>query len=49
MVRSIDETAAGLGVDGDCWRGVFGLLMKQFDTLARRHWDDVADARIGRS
>jgi phytoene dehydrogenase-like protein len=34
MVRSIDETAAGLGTDGDRWRGVFGPLAAHFDTLA---------------
>jgi phytoene dehydrogenase-like protein len=34
MVRSIDETAAGLGVDGDRWRGVFGPLARHFDDLA---------------
>ena len=34
MVRSIGETAAGLGVDGDRWRGVFGPLGQHFDDLA---------------
>lgn len=34
MVRSIDETAAGLGADGDRWRGVFGPLARHFDDLA---------------
>ena len=26
MLRSLDETATGLGADGDRWRGVFGPL-----------------------
>ncbi|MEP9365427.1 NAD(P)/FAD-dependent oxidoreductase [Nocardioides sp. CN2-186] len=31
---SVEETAAGLGVDGDRWRGVFGPLVDHYDTLA---------------
>ena len=34
MVRSLDETCAGLGVDGTAWRGVFGPLTRGFDELA---------------
>jgi phytoene dehydrogenase-like protein len=34
MVRSIEETAAGLGVDGDRWRRAFGPLAQHFDDLA---------------
>ncbi|GAA4759332.1 NAD(P)/FAD-dependent oxidoreductase [Nocardioides endophyticus] len=34
MLRSIDETATGLGADGDRWRGVFGPLARQYDDLA---------------
>ncbi len=34
MVRSIDKTVAGLGADGDRWRGVFGPLADRFDTIA---------------
>jgi phytoene dehydrogenase-like protein len=34
MVRSIDDTAAGLGVDGDRWRQAFGPLVDAFDELA---------------
>jgi phytoene dehydrogenase-like protein len=33
MVRSIDETAAGLGPDGDRWRGVFGPIARRYDDL----------------
>ncbi|WP_132991487.1 phytoene desaturase family protein [Gordonia zhaorongruii] len=31
--RSIDETAAGLGVDGSRWKAVFGDLARNFDDL----------------
>jgi phytoene dehydrogenase-like protein len=34
MVRSLDETCAGLGADGKAWRGVFGPLTHGFDDLA---------------
>jgi phytoene dehydrogenase-like protein len=34
MVRSIDETASGLGADGDRWRGVFGPIARTFDALS---------------
>ncbi|MCW2601500.1 MAG: FAD-dependent oxidoreductase [Frankiales bacterium] len=34
MVRSIDDTAAGLGSDGDRWRQMFGPLVDAFDELA---------------
>ena len=33
MVRSLDETCAGLGPDGKAWRGVFGPLVRGFDEL----------------
>ena len=34
LVRSLDETCAGLGPDGKAWRGVFGPLIRGFDELA---------------
>jgi phytoene dehydrogenase-like protein len=34
MVRSIEETAAGLGEDGGAWRRAFGPLSKHFATLS---------------
>jgi phytoene dehydrogenase-like protein len=34
MVRSVDETAAGLGPDGARWRVVFGPIARHFDELA---------------
>jgi phytoene dehydrogenase-like protein len=37
MVRSLDETAGGLGVDEDAWRRAFGPLAGHLDDLA----DDV--------
>ena len=33
MLRSIDETAAGLGEDGHAWRRVFGAPSRSFDAL----------------
>jgi len=33
MVRSIDDTALGLGEDGDAWRRVFGSPAGSFDAL----------------
>lgn len=37
LVRDLDETCRGLGVDGRAWRGVFGPLVRHFDALA----DDI--------
>lgn len=37
LYRSVDQTAAGLGVDGSRWRAVFGGPAARFDTLA----DDI--------
>jgi phytoene dehydrogenase-like protein len=34
MVRSIDDTAGGLGSDGERWRQLFGPLVDAFDELA---------------
>ena len=34
MVRDIEQTAAGLGDDGDRWRTVFGLAAERYDDLA---------------
>jgi phytoene dehydrogenase-like protein len=34
MVRSLDETCAGLGVDGPAWRRAFAPLVAGFDDLA---------------
>ncbi|MFC7497441.1 MULTISPECIES: phytoene desaturase family protein [unclassified Nocardioides] len=34
LVRDLDETAAGLGVDGDRWRSIFGPLARRFDDAA---------------
>ncbi|NMI01151.1 phytoene desaturase family protein [Pseudonocardia acidicola] len=34
LVRSLDETAAGLGVDGPAWRRLFGPLSAGFDALS---------------
>lgn len=34
MVRSLDETGARLGADGDAWRRLFGPLVHRFDDLA---------------
>ncbi len=36
MVRSLDETCAGLGVDGSAWRGVFGPLTARLRRPGRR-------------
>ncbi|MEV4418945.1 NAD(P)/FAD-dependent oxidoreductase [Patulibacter sp. NPDC049589] len=33
-VRSVEETAAGLGPDGKAWRAVFGKLDERFDDIA---------------
>jgi phytoene dehydrogenase-like protein len=35
MLRSIDETCAGLGVDGRAWRRMFAPLVAGFDELAQ--------------
>jgi phytoene dehydrogenase-like protein len=34
LVRDLEETAAGLGGDGDRWRSVFGPLARRFDDVA---------------
>ncbi len=34
LVRSLDDTVAGLGPDGDSWRSLFGPLADGFDDLA---------------
>lgn len=34
LYRSVDETAAGLGVDGPRWRGLFGRPAARYDALA---------------
>lgn len=34
LVRDIDETAAGLGADGDRWKSVFGMVAERYDDLA---------------
>jgi phytoene dehydrogenase-like protein len=34
LLRSIDDTAAGLGRDGDAWRRTFAPLVARFDELA---------------
>lgn len=34
LVRSLDDTAAGLGVDGDAWRRTLGPLARRFDDAA---------------
>lgn len=34
LVRSVEDTAAGLGADGDRWRRVFGPLAAHLDALA---------------
>jgi phytoene dehydrogenase-like protein len=34
LLRSIDDTAAGLGTDGDAWRRTFAPLVARFDELA---------------
>jgi phytoene dehydrogenase-like protein len=35
MLRSVDDTAAGLGRDGAAWRGVFGPLAADFPAVSR--------------
>ena len=55
MVRSLDETCAGLGADGPAWRRLFGAAAPGFDELARDvlgpvlRWPDhpVRMARFG--
>jgi phytoene dehydrogenase-like protein len=55
MVRSLDETCAGLGVDGPAWRRLFAPLVAGFDDLAQDvlgpvlRWPDhpVGMARFG--
>ena len=32
--RDLDATAAGLGADGDAWRGIFGPGARHFEDLA---------------
>ncbi|WP_024877424.1 phytoene desaturase family protein [Saccharomonospora piscinae] len=34
LVRSLDDTAAGLGVDGPSWRRLFGPLTDHYDALS---------------
>jgi phytoene dehydrogenase-like protein len=34
LLRSIDDTAAGLGADGEAWRRTFAPLVARFDELA---------------
>ena len=34
LVRSLDDTAEGLGPDGDAWRATFGHLARHFDEAA---------------
>lgn len=34
MVRDLDQTCAGLGVDGPAWRRTFAPLVRRFDDLA---------------
>jgi len=34
LLRSLDDTCAGLGADGKAWRGVFGPVARGFDELA---------------
>lgn len=34
LLRSVEDTAAGLGPDGDAWRSLFGPLAEGFDDLA---------------
>lgn len=34
LVRSLDDTAAGLGVDGEAWRRTLGPLARRFDDAA---------------
>ncbi|CAN5329048.1 NAD(P)/FAD-dependent oxidoreductase [soil metagenome] len=33
--RSVDETAAGLGIDGEIWRKLFGPLTEDFDDIVQ--------------
>ncbi len=39
LERSLDATVAGLGADGDAWRGLFGPHV--------RNWDRLGDALLG--
>lgn len=34
LKRSIDDTAAGLGADGDAWRRSFGWMAERYDAIA---------------
>jgi phytoene dehydrogenase-like protein len=42
MLRSLDATAHGLGVDGSAWRRVFGAPARKFDALAEDAFRPVA-------
>jgi phytoene dehydrogenase-like protein len=39
--RSIDDTAAGLGVDGDAWRSSFGWMAEKYDVIAAEFFGPI--------